>query len=163
VATPTEVLRQQFDLSMSCYHGLEKVFTARQEINRVRSQIQASLKAGAAGELKDLLNKFGRKASAIDGTGWAEDVDVMYSAAYATSRKEETLAGLQTKLMYLMALLQGADAKPTTQAVSAVQDEAQPLKEVLGRWEEMKKGENDLPLLNGELKKASRSPLKVSE
>ncbi len=163
VTIPPEVLKQQFELSMSCYRGLQQVYVARQEINRVRSQIQSVWKGGPAGDVKELLNKIGRKASAIDGTGWAEDVDVMYDEAYATSRKEETLAGLQTKLNYLMALLQGVDAKPTAQAVAAVHDEDRPLKEVLGRWEEMKKGKNDLLLLNEELRKANRSPLKVAE
>lgn len=159
VTTPGEALKEQFDLSMVCYEGLQQVQGARQQINKARSQIQSLLRAGNVGELKETLNTVGRKASAIDGTGWAEDVDILYFAAYATSRKEETLAGLQTKLLYLMTLLQGADAQPTSQAVNGVRDQQQSMKEVLGRWTELKGKE--LKLLNEALRKANVSPLNM--
>ncbi|MCX6134310.1 MAG: hypothetical protein NTU47_10905 [Ignavibacteriales bacterium] len=163
VTTSRDALAEQFDLSMICFQGLQQVNKARREIDNVRSQVQSLLKAGAAAEMKDLLNKFGRKASAIDGTGWAEDVDVMYSAAYATDRNEETLLGLQSKLLYLMALLQGADAKPTTQAAAAVKGQQQPVRDVLGRWDDLKTRSNDLKSLNDLLKKAGKQPLKANE
>ena len=163
VTAPPNILAQQFDLSMTCYMGLQQVYRSRQEINDLRKQIQSSLKPAPAAELKDLLNKFGRKASAIDGTGWAEDVDVMYSAAYATNRNEETFAGLQTKLLYLMAVMQGADAQPTTQVVAAVKDQQQSMKNVLGRWHDLKTGSTDLNTLNDLLKKAGKQPLKTDE
>jgi len=163
VTTPPDALAEQYDLSMVCYQGLQQVYKARREIDNVRTQIQSLLKAGATADMKDLLNKFGRKASAIDGTGWAEDVDVMYSAAYATGRDEETFLGLQTKLLYLMAVLQGADAKPTTQAAAAVKGQQQSLKDVAGRWQELKAGSNDLRILNDLLKKSNKQPLKVDE
>ena len=163
VKTPQNVLTQQLDLSMICYQGLQQVNESRQEVSQIRKQIQSLLKPSPAVELKDLLNKFGRKASAIDGTGWTEDVDVMYSAAYATNRSEETLAGLQTKLLYLIAVLQGADAQPTTQVVAAVNDQQQSMKNVLGRWHDLKIGSGDLTKLNDILKKANKQPLKIVE
>ena len=121
------------------------------------------MKPEPAADLRDLLNKFGRKISALDGSGWAEDVDVMYSAAYATNRNEETFAGLQNKLLYLMAVLQGADAKPTTQAVAAVKGQQQSLKDVLGRWQTVKAGSDDLRVLNDLLKKSNKQQLKTNE
>jgi photosystem II stability/assembly factor-like uncharacterized protein len=163
IVTPQDALTEQYDLSMICYQGFQTVNKARQEINGVRRQLQALLKAEPTAELKDLLNKFGRKVSAIDGTGWAEDVDVMYSAAYATNRNEETFAGLQNKLLYLMAVMQGADAKPTTQATAAVKDQQQSLKNVLGRWHELKSGSKDVSTLNDLLKKSNKPSLNVNE
>jgi hypothetical protein len=101
------------------------------------------------------------RSSAIDGTGWTEDVDILYSAAYATRRNDETLMGLQSKLLYLMALLQGADAKPTSQAMKAVKDQQAPLKEMLGRWSDLKS--KDLKSLNEALRKANLPALDFSQ
>ncbi len=163
VTATQETLTEQYELSMVCYQGLQQVYKARREIDNVRSQVQALLKGETSADLKDLLNKFGRKASALDGTGWAGDVDVLYSAAYATNRNAETFAGLQTKLLYLMAVLQGADAKPTTQAAAAVKDQQQSARDVLGRWQELKAGSNDLRILNDILTKSNKQPLKTNE
>ncbi|HTY35992.1 MAG TPA: sialidase family protein, partial [Bacteroidota bacterium] len=156
------VLAEQYNLSMMCYDGLDQIYRSRQEINEIRRKVQAMIKGGPAADLKDLLNKFGRKVSSVDGTGWAEDVDVMYSAAYATNRSEETFAGLQSKLMYLMAVLQGADAEPTSQVVSAVKDQQKTLSSMLTRWKDLKSNSAEIKALNEALKKTNKQVLQLN-
>jgi photosystem II stability/assembly factor-like uncharacterized protein len=153
INAPHEVLQEQFDLSMTCYNGLLQVAGVRGKITDVRSSIQSILKEGGDKEWKDLLNRAGRKVSALDGSAWTEDVDVLYDAEYAARGNEETLAGLQRKLLLLMGILQGADAEATSQVIAAVHDQQVRLKEVLARWEQLKQGTGDLISINRTLQK----------
>jgi hypothetical protein len=45
---------------------------------------------------------------------------VLYGSIYASTREKETLVSLQEKLLYILAVLQGADAKPTAQMLEAI-------------------------------------------
>jgi photosystem II stability/assembly factor-like uncharacterized protein len=156
-----EVLKNQFDLSMICYDGLKQVATVREKINDVRARIQSILKEGGDKDWKDLLNRAGRKASALDGTIWTEDVDVMYDAEYAARGNQETLAGIQRKLLLLLGVLQGADAKPTSQTVAAVHEQQERLKELLTRWDQLRRGTDDLMTINESLQKQHRPGIPV--
>jgi len=153
------VLKQQFDLSMACYDGLQRIRTTRERIRGLRLQVQSLLKKENLGGLKEALDDFEKKAASIDGTGRASDVDIIYFRPSASLGRQETLVGLQTKLLYLMALLQSADARPTSQAVGGVRQQQGSLKEVLGRWSDLRTRE--LKRLNDGLRKANLSPLSV--
>jgi photosystem II stability/assembly factor-like uncharacterized protein len=161
VPASREVLQEQSDLSMACYNGLNQVDGLRGKITDVLSSIRSLLKEGGDKEWKDLLNRAGKKASTIDGTVWTEDVDVMYDAEYASRANEETLAGLQRKLLMLMGILQGADAKATTQVVAGVHEQEKSLQEVLARWQQLKSGTGDLTAINQHLQKRSRPVIKL--
>jgi photosystem II stability/assembly factor-like uncharacterized protein len=152
-------LQQQFDLSMICYRGLQQIRTTRSGIRNVRLQVQSLLKKENLGGLKANLEDLEKKAGSIDGTGRVSDVDIIYFSPFASRGGQETLAGLQTRLLYLMALLQSADAKPTSQAVAAVRHQEGALKELLGRWADVRT--KDLKKLNEALRKADLSPLTV--
>ena len=161
VIASKDVLREQFDLSMACYNGLIQVAGVREKLSDVRARIQSILKEGGDKEWQDLLNRAGKKVSALDGSVWTEDVDVLYDAEYSTRGKEETLAGLQRKLLLLMGVLQGADAKPTSQAIFAVHEQQVRLEEVLARWEQLRQGTGDLITINRSLQKRNRPGLRV--
>lgn len=157
VKTPAKGLQQQFDLSMQCYRGLRLVYETMLQSRSLRMQLKPLIDLSAPGVLLDSLTALNRKAALIEGGEAARDIDIMYFSVQDSRGQEENFAGLQTKLAYLMLLLQSADATPTTQAVAAVRELQQSLKEVLGRWNDLKK--KDLPMLNEQLKKAGRSPI----
>lgn len=48
------------------------------------------------------------------------DPDTLYGSIRASAPEEETVTGLQHKLLFLLNVFQGADARPTTQAMEAV-------------------------------------------
>jgi predicted secreted protein len=156
-----EVLQDQFDLSMTCYNGLLQIAGLRGKITDVRSSIQSILKEGGDKEWKNLLNRAGRKVSALDGSVWTEDVDPLYDAEYAARSSEETLAGMQRKLLLLMGILQGADAKPTSQVAAAVHDQQGHLKELLARWDELRRGTGDIMTINRSLQTKNRSVIRT--
>ena len=72
--------------------------------------------------------------------------------AQAGGGAAESLAGIGSSLTSLMALLQGADAAPTSQAMAAVGDRRRALADLLDRWAALKAA--DLGALNAQLKAA---------
>lgn len=72
------------------------------------------------------------------GNGPPSAPDILYGSIYETPREKETIVGLQRKFLYLMNVIQGADARPSAQAMEGVKRLEQQLQDLLKRWEEMK-------------------------
>jgi photosystem II stability/assembly factor-like uncharacterized protein len=109
---PTD-LRRQTDLSLACYR-------AYHELQEIRDAIDA--KAGA------------ERLMQLRGQGEPEDQDVLYGSITAVPAERETIVGLQEKFLYMLTMLQGADAPPTPQASSAVQELQKTLTALKERW-----------------------------
>ena len=151
VKTPAAGLQQQFDLSMQCYQGLHQAYETMEQSKNLRSQLKALIERTGQGALKDSLSSALRKTAMIEGGEAERDIDIMYFSVQRGRRQEENLAGLQTRLVFQMLLLQSADATPTTQAVAAVRESQQSMSDVLGRWSDLKK--TRIPKLNEQLRK----------
>ncbi|HJS73789.1 MAG TPA: glycoside hydrolase, partial [Vicinamibacteria bacterium] len=71
-----------------------------------------------AQEIRDRIDSKGREAwRTLRGGGEAGEPDTLYGSIRETAPEEETLVGLQEKFLYMMKLLQQADARPTAQAL----------------------------------------------
>jgi photosystem II stability/assembly factor-like uncharacterized protein len=129
------ILQQQFDLSMKCYTGLRQIHKVIEYVKTLRKQIQ--LLGGTVNEnwMKDSLASFEKKLRAVQGEGVPDDIDVVYFTVDANTAVKETFGGLQTKMLYVMALIQNADAQPTSQQVTAVATEQKTLRAMLQWWE----------------------------
>ena len=106
VTASAEDLRMQSDLSMACYWAYLRA-------QALVEAIDAALEDPPPAARRDRL-------TALRGSGRPEDPDILYSAIYETPPDEETVVGLQEKLLYMLNVLQSADARPTTQAEAAV-------------------------------------------
>ena len=111
-------LSLQNEYSQICYQG----YLTLQEIRE-------GIDAGNSNS-KDIL--------ALRGSGAPSAPDVLYSSVYQSANGEETIVGLQRKFLYLMKVLQGADARPTTQAINGVSILQESLKDIQDRWEKLK-------------------------
>ncbi|MBI1804634.1 MAG: glycoside hydrolase [Ignavibacteriae bacterium] len=129
------ILKEQFDLSMMCYRGLDQVQHLIHEIHALRAQIRMLVPAVKDTVLADSLSSLDTKISAFEGNGPPKDVDIIYFTVQDGNTVKETLNGLQTKLLYVMMLLQGADAQPTEAQTTAARNEEQMLRAMLNRWE----------------------------
>jgi hypothetical protein len=56
----------------------------------------------------------------LRGDGEAANPDTSYGSITAARPEQETIVSLQEKLAYMLKLLQQADARPTAQAIAAV-------------------------------------------
>ncbi|PTM11123.1 MAG: glycoside hydrolase [Bacteroidetes bacterium] len=103
-----EALKLQTDLSLQCYNNYEK-------IQRISESIDQMLKTNS--DKKEALQK-------LRGSGAPNNGDVIYGSIYESDLESETLVGLQSKLLYLLNVLQNVDARPTkkTQEASSLLD-----------------------------------------
>ena len=106
VELDAEDLRLQTEMSMRCYRGYHRAQEIREAIDR---ELAGALDDGRREELL-----------ALRGRRHPGDPDVLYGSVYASAPEEETVTGLQHKLLFLLNVLQGADARPTSQARAAL-------------------------------------------
>ncbi len=92
---------------MACYRGADRAQEMRASIDR------ALAAPGGDAARRAALTK-------LRGQGLPGDPDILYDSIAAAAAGEETATGLQEKFLYLLNLLQAADARPTTQATAAV-------------------------------------------
>jgi len=153
-------LNLQFKNSMACFHAYQRAYAAKKEAEAVRSQLQSLLNNKSASSLKNQLTAWDNGVADISGGGRPGAPDIAYSSVYAPRNGVETLAGSQAKFLYLMTLLQTADARPTSQAIAAVKSQEVVLKGVLSRWSSFKKKE--LKRADEMLSKLGLAPLKMN-
>ena len=74
----------------------------------------------------------------LRGSGKPSAPDITYGSIYESAPEAETVVGLQQKFLYLLTLVQQADARPTAQALSAVEKLQQRLQMLARRWEDLR-------------------------
>jgi hypothetical protein len=152
VTTPAAGLAQQFKLSMLCYEGMAEARATIAQVRAVRKQLE-DRKAKAA-ELVAALDALDAKLTGLEGApgGVKRGRDPQLQGA--------SLSRSGTELGRLLAILQGADAPPTTQATAAVAEVKKELDGLLSRWTEIR--EKDLTELNLKLKAADLPAIEPS-
>jgi hypothetical protein len=115
-----EDLQLQTESSLACYRGYL-------ELQSIRESIDAS---GA--ERPEAWMRF-------RGEGSPDEPDTLYGSITESSPVDETVVGLQEKCLYLLKLLQQADARPTDQALAAVEKLQERLRVLTERWEELRR------------------------
>ncbi len=115
-----EDLQLQTDASMACYEG----YLGAQALREAMEETQSS-------ERREEWN-------ALLGSGSPGNPNILYGSIYETSGDEETIAGLQHKFIFLLKLLQEADARPTPQAMKAVEALQESLRALERRWEALR-------------------------
>lgn len=119
VTIAADDLRSQTDASLACYR-------AYHELQEIRDAIDA--RAPGAGT----------PLAALRGAGLPGNQDVLYGSITAVPPARETIVGLQQKFLFMMTLLQGADARPTPQALAGVEELQKTLAALKARWTMMR-------------------------
>src|SRR5262249_49537102 len=103
-------------------------------------KIRAGLKAAAEkaeGEAKESIAKFSKDLSDITGEPEG-DIDILYFSASRARRGTESLGGLQSQFVFLMALLHRADNPPTAPRAAGVTETEASMTGLLDRWNKFK-------------------------
>ncbi len=114
-------LQLQTDLSLACYRAYHQAQAIRETIDDI-------LTSNPPADRQTALR-------ALRGTGAPSAPDILYSSITARDPGQETLVGLQEKFLYLLNVLQSADARPTRQTEAAVRALEDMLERLKGRWE----------------------------
>jgi photosystem II stability/assembly factor-like uncharacterized protein len=112
-----EALALQTDLSLQTYRNYGT-------LQKIREAIDASTAKGRKKE----------KLLAFRGDGAPEDGDLIYGSIYASELEDETLVGLQSKLLFLLNVLQKADALPTAKTQEAAKQLHTRVGEMVALW-----------------------------
>ncbi len=102
-----EALQLQTNYSLACYDAYHEALELRQAVDRL-------LEGDLSVERRKVLQE-------LRGQGRPGNPSTMYGSIYDVPAGKETIVGLQQKLLFLMSLLQEADARPTPQAMEGVQ------------------------------------------
>ncbi|HEX8161237.1 MAG TPA: hypothetical protein VF538_05160 [Pyrinomonadaceae bacterium] len=129
VKTPEAGLRQQFELSMQAYEGMNKSFDALGEVRALRARIKRQRDGGATGPKGGALAALDERLSALAGEG---------GGGQGAAAGGANFAQLNSSFESLLELLQSADAQPTTQAVAASAELQRRLAEALSLWNGIK-------------------------
>ncbi len=117
-------LKLQSDLTRQCYDHYES-------LQNVREAIDTRLADPKKGE------KMRKSLLQFRGEGEPEVRDVLYGSITQTALKQETLISLQEKLLFLLEVLQSADARPTDQTQEAAAMLAQQVQGMFDRWKRL--------------------------
>jgi photosystem II stability/assembly factor-like uncharacterized protein len=156
-----EILQQQFQLSMNCYHGLDQLHGIEMEVRNLRNQISLLKEKVLKPSLKDSLVSIERKLEALQGGSVPDEMDVVYFEVEEGRTVKETLSGLQTKMLYLMMVLQNADALPTAGQITAVNERETILRSIMDWWNKFQ--HTVLAGVNNDLTSEHLEPLKIFE
>ena len=113
------------EYSMRCYNGYNNA-------QSIRASLEEKIDQSNSNSEKETLNK-------LRGEGLPENPFVLYGSIYDTTPEEETVVGLQNKFLFLLQILQDADAKPTKSLISGIEILEQRLETLQKRWESMEK------------------------
>lgn len=108
-------LRQHTDASLACYRAYHALQEIREAIDALPGEARTPLMA-------------------LRGNGEPGTQDVLYGSITAVPAERETIVGLQQKFLYMLSLLQGADAKPTPQALAGIAELQKTRAALEGRW-----------------------------
>jgi len=150
-ASPEE-LRAQFQAEMKIADDMHRDFEALEQVKAFRSKLQEAEKSGKAPALVKSTNE---KASLIEGTPGG------YGAQYLSPPEARGLARLNSGFGNVLAIVQSADAAPTTQALAMLSELEKALDEQLAKWKELQA--QDLPALNKALKQAKLATITISD
>ncbi|HMK21433.1 MAG TPA: hypothetical protein VK466_03815, partial [Terriglobales bacterium] len=145
VKTSPDDLRAQFEAETRIADAMQRDFRALQQAQSLRARLQEVGKtAGPKAPVQ--LKSVDDKAAIIEGTLGG------YGSEYLSTPAGRGLARLNSGFNSLLAVVQSADAAPTTQALAMFAELEKALEEQLAKWQELQT--QDLPVLNKALKQA---------
>jgi hypothetical protein len=137
VKTPQAGLQQQFALSMQCYEGMKQAREATGEIKKLRAKLKEMRGNSEKGGQADALAKLDARLAALEGTPLGK-------FGFGKGKKgggEPSLSRVSGEMGMLLGVLQGADATPTSQVVTACGEAQKSLASLLARWKELRSAE----------------------
>jgi hypothetical protein len=118
-----------------------------EQVRKLRSQLRGLRDRASDNELKETINALDQKTAVLEGAGGG-----FRGGGGGAGAGEPSLSRTNGELLGLMGLVEGADVRPTTQAIAASEQAKRALTGVISRWRELR--EKDVSALNAQLVKA---------
>jgi photosystem II stability/assembly factor-like uncharacterized protein len=152
VHTPAADLARQFDLSTRVCDAINRDAAALADVRRLREQLTKVAQQAGKGPAGKPIADFETKAATLEGSRGGDFGGL--------AAQPGDLSRINSRLVSLLEVLQGADAAPTPAMSAAFEDLRKSLDAALARWDELEK--RGLPALNEELRKANLPPIELN-
>lgn len=152
ITTPLADLRKQFEMQSASVEGMNKSFEALAQVRSVRAQLKERAAKAAQGALADAIAALDKQAADLEGGTQSQ-----FFGLPAGAKQPENLSSLNQHFGGILGVADSADAAPTTQAKAVYKELNEALEKLISSWTKIK--HQDIPALNGELKKAGLAPV----
>jgi sortilin (neurotensin receptor 3) len=152
--TPVTGLTEQFTLGLSAWSAMNQDFDALEKIRRLREVLREKQNQ-TVGALTEAVTALDEKVAAIAGAGGGGRRGRGNRAA------SENLSRLNGELAQVLQILEESDQTPTTQAAASLIALRKSLDGLLAQWSAI--NAQDIPAINGELKKVNLPLVSVSQ
>ena len=125
VKTTAPDLTKQHDLSVQCYEGRQQTMAILEEITTVKKQLKDAL-TNAKTPVSDKLKTLETKILALENT--------------PQGNSEPNFSRLESAFSSLFNILHDTDMPPTSQTISAVNENMGKMKTLMAQWQEVKAG-----------------------
>ena len=157
VKTPAAALAQEHALAIALFDDIGRDSTVTAQVHALREQLRGVPIPASNRELGTAVGAYdallaalaGQRAGGQHGGG----------RRHLTAEGQPTLASSNGDLLTMLALLEAADAEPTTQAITAVHAAQSDFAGLLTRWSELRTKE--LAALNAKLRAAGLHPVSL--
>lgn len=156
IKTPAGDLELQHATSMDCWDRMTEISKLSQQIKQMNQQLQSIAKTqGIDAKIAQSIQEVVQQLTALDG---GQPLRSGPGRRGGTGSPTISCAALYSQFGSMLALIQAAEAKPTTQALDAVQKLRNSWNTLQATWQEHQK--TTLPELNKRLQEANLPLLK---
>ena len=139
VTTSPDDWRAQFEASLRIMAAYDRAQAAREEASAAAARFGTATEAmRMSRRARESVRLAAEESAGVAGLGNPGAGDIAYGSATETPSERETLSGVQTKLLYLLAVVQNADERPTAQALDGITRLETITDAVLARWKRVK-------------------------
>lgn len=148
IKTPLEELRKQFEMQAAAVEGMNNSYESLEQVQSVRSQLaDLAPKTKANAKLSEAVTALDKQCASLAGA-----TETSFYGLPPSGRKPENFSTLNQHFATILAVADSADAAPTTQAQTALQQILEDETPVRAQWTALR--DRDIPNLNKLLKKS---------
>jgi len=156
ITTSLADLRKQFEMESGSVDGMDQSYDTLAQVRSVRAQLQERATKAGQGKLAEAIAALDKKAAELEGAAQSS-----FYGLPPSGKQAENFSTLHQHFAGMLGVADSADAAPTTQATSVFGELRTALEALLSRWKNVK--EEDIPVLNQELKKAKLSEVEANK
>jgi hypothetical protein len=146
IKTSPADLRKQFAMEESDVAGMNKSYKALEQVQSLREQLKDRASKAPRGALTEAIAALDKEAAELAG-----GAETSFFGLPASGKQPENLSTLNQHFGALLAVIDSADAVPTSQATAVHAELLDALDELTSRWKKIQ--QNDLASVNASLKK----------
>ena len=155
IKTSLEALQKQFAIEQGSTAGMNSSFQMLSRVQSLRAQLKDRTAKGGKSSLS-------AKTAALDKTlaEMAGGPQAAFAGVPASAKSPENLSTLNQHFAGILAVVDSADAAPTSQAAAVYNELLDAWRSLMNRWKNIR--DYEIPALNAELKKAGLPPVDAS-